>query len=266
MTGSLAAGVVRARWWVLGAWAAIGALAVARARGVAERLDVRGGSLRVTEASRVDELLATRFRQDIGETFLVLVTGPEAVTGARPRRLLDALCSALAQEPYVREVTWFGSTGDSSLLSADRRTALALVTLRVAAADSVLKLVVPLRAVVRRALTTFPDGAEYRALVTGDTPLERDMLTVTTEDVTRSELRLLPVAAVILYFACGSLAGAALPLVVGFVAIAVALAIIDFLAGVVPMSIYVLNVATMIGLGVGIDYSLLMLRRFREER
>src|SRR5438093_19728 len=217
--------LVHARWWVLSAWAVVGALAVVRAGGVAERLDVRGGSLRVTEASRVDELLATRFRQDIGETFLVLVTGPEAVTGARPRRLLDALCSALAQEPYVREVTWFGSTGDSSLLSADRRTALALVTLRVAAADSVLKLVVPLRAVVRRALTTFPDGAQYRALVTGDTPLERDMLTVTTEDVTRSELRLLPVAAVILYFACGSLAGAALPLVVGVVAVAVALAL-----------------------------------------
>src|SRR5438093_5481693 len=198
---SWARALVRARWWVLGAWAAIGALAVARARGVAERLDVRGGSLQVTEASRVDELLATRFRQDIGETFLVLVTGPEAVTGARPRRLLDALCSALAQEPYVREVTWFGSSGDSTLLSADRRTAVALVTLRVARADSVLRLVIPTRTALRRALAAFPDAAAYQVIVTGDTPLERDMLTVTTEDVARSERRLLPVAAVILFIA-----------------------------------------------------------------
>jgi len=83
--------------------------------------------------------------------------------------------------------------------------------------------------------------------------------------VARSERRLLPVAAAILFIACGSLAGAALPLAVGFLAIAVALAIVDVFAGLVPMSIYVLNVATMIGLGVGIDYSLLMLRRFREE-
>src|SRR5207237_375154 len=189
--------LVHARWWVLSAWAVVGALAVVRAGGVADRLDVRGGSLRVTEASRVDELLATRFRQDIGETFLVLVTGPESFTGGRPRRLLDALCSALAREPYVREVTWFGSSGDSTLLSSERR--------------------------------------------------------------------LLPVAAVILFIACGSAAGAALPLAVGFLAIAVALAIVDVIAGMVPMSIYVLNVATMIGLGVGIDYSLLLLRRFREE-
>src|SRR5204863_503896 len=172
MTGSLAAGVVRARWWVLGAWAVVGALAVVRAGGVAERLDVRGGSLRVTEASRVDELLATRFRQDIGETFLVLVTGPESFTGGRPRRLLDALCSALAREPYVREVTWFGSSGDSTLLSADRRTAVALVTLRVARADTVLRLVIPIRTVLRRAVAAFPEGAQYHAIVTGDTPLE----------------------------------------------------------------------------------------------
>jgi len=257
--------LVRARWWVLGAWAVVGALAVVRAGGVAERLDVRGGSLRVTEASRVDELLATRFRQDIGETFLVLVTGPEAFTGGRPRRLLDALCSALAREPYVRDVTSFGSSGDSTLLSADRRTAVALVTLRVARADSVLRLVIPIRTALRRALAAFPDAAAYQVIVTGDTPLERDMLTVTTEDVARSERRLLPVAAVILFIACGSAAGAALPLAVGFLAIAVALAIVDVIAGIVPMSIYVLNVATMIGLGVGIDYSLLLLRRFREE-
>jgi len=253
------------RWWVLSAWAVVGALAVVRAGGVADRLDVRGGSLRVTEASRVDELLATRFRQDIGETFLVLVTGPESFTGGRPRRLLEALCSALAREPYVREVTWFGSSGDSTLLSADRRTAVALVTLRVARADTVLRLVIPIRTVLRRAVAAFPEGAQYHAIVTGDTPLERDMLTVTTEDVARSERRLLPVAAVILFIACGSAAGAALPLAVGFLAIAVALAIVDVIAGMVPMSIYVLNVATMIGLGVGIDYSLLLLRRFREE-
>src|SRR5881409_199501 len=250
---------------MLAGWAGAGALAVARAGGVADRLNVRGGSLLVTEASRVDRMLATRFRQDIGETFLVLVSGPESLTGGRPRQLLDVLCAALAREPYVRQVTWFGSSGDSSLLSADRRTAVVLVTLSVAGADSVLSLVLPVRSAVRRALAAFADDARYRAIVTGDTPLERDMLTVTTEDVARSERRLLPVAAAILFVACGSLAGAALPLAVGFLAIAVALAIVDVLAGFMPMSIYVLNVATMIGLGVGIDYSLLMLRRFREE-
>src|SRR5439155_1098231 len=64
-----------------------------------------------------------------------------------------------------------------------------------------------------------PDRDAYEALVTGDTPLERDMLTVTTEDVERSEWRLVPLTGAILLVALGSPVAAALPLVVGFLAI-----------------------------------------------
>ena len=262
---ALARAVVRGRWWVLAFWAGMGVVAVTQAARVPDRLDVRGGSLQPTEASRVDALLATRFRQDIGETFLVIVSGPGPFDRGPSRALLDSLGAALGREPYVRDVTSFASGGDSTLLSADRRTALVLMTLSVARPDSVLKLVLPVRAIARRALAALSGGAAYRVIVTGDTPLERDMLTVTTEDVGRSERRLLPVAGVILLVACGSLVAALLPLAVGFLAIAVALAIIGTLATLWPMSIYVLNVATMIGLGVGIDYSLLVLTRFREE-
>jgi RND superfamily putative drug exporter len=91
------------------------------------------------------------------------------------------------------------------------------------------------------------------------------MLTVTTQDVEQSEWRLLPLTSAILLVVFGSLVGAVLPLVIGALAITVALAIVASLAPVMPMSIYVLNVTTMIGLGVGIDYSLLVVTRFREE-
>jgi putative drug exporter of the RND superfamily len=257
---ALARALVRGRWWVLAGWGIVGALAATRATAVANRLDVRGGSLRPNEASRVDAALATRFRHDVGETFVVIVSGPS------PREPLDSLCAQLRREPYVRDVE--AVTGDSGGASRDPRTAIGLVTLRRAPADSVLQLVDTVRAALRRTLARLPlpDGAAYRVLVTGDTPLERDMLTATTDDVARSERRLVPVAALILLVAFGSLVAAALPLVIGFGAIVVALAVIGALAGVMPMSIYVLNVATMIGLGVGIDYSLLVVTRFREER
>jgi len=262
---ALARGLGRARWWVLAFWAGIGIVAVPQAARLPDRLDVRGGSIEPTEASRVDALLATRFRQDIGETFLVIVSGPASLDRGAAYALLDSLDRALGREPYIREVTSFATTRDPTLLSADRRSALVLVTLSVARPDSVLKLVLPLRAAAGRALAALSGGAAYRVIVTGDTPLERDMLTVTTEDVGRSERRLLPAAGVILLVACGSLVAALVPLALGFLAIAVALAVIGALATVWPMSIYVLNVATMIGLGVGIDYSLLVLTRFREE-
>ncbi len=58
---------------------------------------------------------------------------------------------------------------------------------------------------------------------------------------------------------------AVLPLIVGFLAIWITLAIISVLASFTPMSVFVLNMTTMLGLGVGIDYSLLIVTRFREE-
>src|SRR5260370_8019008 len=72
----LARALVRARWWVLAFWVGVGVVAVPEAARVPERLDVRGGSLGPTEASRVDALFATRFRQDIVDTFLGLVSDP----------------------------------------------------------------------------------------------------------------------------------------------------------------------------------------------
>lgn len=260
MIETLAQALVRRRWWVLALWSTLGALALPRAARAPDRLDVRGGSLQPNQASQVDALLATRFRQDVGETFVVVVSGPA------PPALLDSLSNVLRRERYVRDVTTDAGADDSLLPSRDGRTALVLVTLNAAPGDSVLKLVTTTRAALGRTLASVPGGAAYRVLVTGDTPLERDMLTVTTEDVARSERRLLPVVGVILLVAFGSVVGAALPLVIGFGAIAVALALISALAGVTPMSIYVLNVTTMIGLGVGIDYSLLVVTRFREER
>ena len=84
-------------------------------------------------------------------------------------------------------------------------------------------------------------------------------------DLRRSELISLPLAALALLLVFGSLVAAAVPLVVGGAAVVVALAAIFIVASLTPMSIFVLNLATLLGLGLGVDYSLLMTSRFREE-
>jgi putative drug exporter of the RND superfamily len=258
-TTALARGVVRWRWAVLALWVGIALVAVPRAARVEDRLDVRGGSLRVTEASRVDAILRDRFKHDIGETFVLIVTAPAPFDSAAPRQLLTSLSAALRRRSYVRQVT------DSGLMSSDRRTALVLVTLNVSDPDSILKLVEATRATLRTTLGAAGAASGYKLILTGDTPLEHDMLTVTTQDVRRSEQRLLPLTGGILILALGSVVAGVLPLVIGFLSIAVALALIAALAPVIPMSIYVLEVTSMIGLGLGIDYSLLVVTRFREE-
>ncbi len=92
-----------------------------------------------------------------------------------------------------------------------------------------------------------------------------DVQTVSEADLQRSEIISLPLAALALIFVFGSLVAAGVPLVVGGAAVIVALGGIFVVASFMPMSIFVLNLATLLGLGLGVDYSLLMTSRFREE-
>src|SRR5690606_40786054 len=139
--------------------------------------------------------------------------------------------------------TWPG-TGDSTFISRDHRTTFLLATLAVTGGDTVGSLVVPVRELVHGTMRTFPDAAAYQANVPGRSPLDLDVRTVSVDDSKRSEARLLPLTLVILVLAFGALVAAALPLIVGFLAIVVSLAIIGILARYTPMSIFVLNMTT----------------------
>ena len=92
-----------------------------------------------------------------------------------------------------------------------------------------------------------------------------DIQKVSEDDLRRSELIGLPLAALALLLVFGSVVAAGVPIVVGGLAVLVALAAIFVVASVMPMSIFVLNLATLLGFGLGVDYALLMASRFREE-
>ncbi len=256
---------MRWRWVVVGAWAIIGGAAAVQARHTVGLLDVRGGSSQVTEASSADHLLNRRFESPVSEFFAVTLTGPAPVDTPPARLVLDSVASRLAAQPYVRVVISFASSGDSAFVSRDRRTTFLLVALRADRGAAAGKLVEPARAEVRAALAALPDGARYQAYVTGRAPLDLDVRTVTARDTREGEQMLLPITLLVLVLAFGALVAAALPLVIGFLAITISLAIVGLLTRITPMSVFVLNMTTMIGLGVGIDYSLLIVTRFREE-
>jgi len=256
---------VRWRWVVLVVWAVIGTVAAIRAPATPALLNIRGGSERETEASRTEDLLTARFSRPIGEFFAVTLHSPAPFDQPAPRAALDTLLAALGRQRYVRGLVSYPSSGDTTFLSRDRRTTFVIVVLEASGGDSVAALVLPVRALVRQTLARVPAGGDYVARVTGRAPLDLDVRTVVTRDSARGEKRLLPLTLVILVLAFGALVAAMLPLIVGVLAIAVSLAIIGLIAHVTPMSVFVLNMTTMIGLGVGIDYSLLVVTRFREE-
>ena len=262
--GILARTLVRWRWGVIGLWAVVGAVAFIRAPKTPDKLALRGGSNQLTEARLADRLLSERFSRPFGEFFAVTVEAPSSFVSGAAREALDSLVGASARFPGVQNVVSYLTRGDSLFISDDEQTAFFLVSLGVTG-DSVGTLVVPFRAELQRALSQIPNRPGYRVRVTGRSPLDLDVRTVSAEDATRFELRLLPITLIILVLAFGALVAAVIPLAIGVLAIAISLTAIGLLAEITPMSVFVLNLTTMIGLGVGIDYSLLMVTRFREE-
>jgi len=103
-------------------------------------------------------------------------------------------------------------------------------------------------------------------LWTGELALTTDLRRVSADDANRAERRVLPLTLALLVVAFGGVAAAALPVTIGALAIAVTMGAIALLARVFPVSVLVLNVSTMLGLGLGIDYALLLVSRFRESR
>jgi RND superfamily putative drug exporter len=115
------------------------------------------------------------------------------------------------------------------------------------------------------ALRKLVRAASLEVVSVGNIALNHDFTEVARQDLGRVELVILPVVALLLLLVFGGVVAAALPLVVGGLAMAGAMAGTLLLARLVSVSIYAPNIVSMIGLGVAIDYSLFVVSRFREE-
>jgi RND superfamily putative drug exporter len=114
------------------------------------------------------------------------------------------------------------------------------------------------------AVATASRGTGIQALLTGAAPFYSVFSETTTHDLERAEKVALPISLLILILAFGSLVAAGMPLALALLSLAISFGVISFIASVTTVSIFAQNVASMIGIGVGIDYSLFILNRYRE--
>ncbi len=261
-----AAPLIRWRGWVIAAWAALALLFAPRAIDVQDVLALRGGASETTEAARASELLKQAFPGPFADYVAIVVHGPVRWTNQRFGVVLDTLKAAAERRPYVSQVIAVRAIGESSFVSKDRRTTFLIAALTPEFTSDISKSVVPdLRAAVHDALARAPRADGFDVKVTGFPALDHDVRTVSAEDTKRGEERAVPATLVVLVVAFGALVAAMLPVIVGVLAITIALGLVTVAARYLPMSVFVLNITTMVGLGVGIDYSLLIVTRFREE-
>ena len=247
--------VVRRRWWVVAAWAALLIVALPLAPRVTGALRAGGFILDDLESARAKALLQTEL--DTPPSAVVVVLHSVASTAGSPgfEGPAAAAIQHVPEAPGVVRI--LPHTLSPRQVSADGHTAYDIVFLSIPPDDSPAAL-----PGIRQRLAS-PPGLDVE--IAGGPAFYGDVQAVTESDLRRSEVVSLPLAALALLVVFGSVVAAALPLAVGGAAVVVALAAIFLAASVTPMSIFVLNLATLLGLGLGVDYSLLLTSRFREE-
>ena len=247
--------VVRRARWVVGGWAVLLLLALPLAPQLPGRLSAGGFILDDLESAQAKALLGTEL--GVPPSALVVVFSSPTLQAGTPA-FETAAADAMRDIPTAPHVARVVSHALApSQVSADGHTAYDIVFLDLPPDDS------PDALPILRERLRQTDALTVE--LAGGPAFYGDVQSVSESDLRRSEVISLPLAALALIFVFGSLVAAGVPLAVGGAAVIVALAGIFLVASVMPMSIFVLNLATLLGLGLGVDYSLLMTSRFREE-
>jgi RND superfamily putative drug exporter len=212
------------------------------------------GSGRGSELAK--DLMVEKFGLPRANLAIVFEGDNLSARSAEYERAEDEALEPLRNMEEVRSVTTYADTRDRRFLSEDGNKTYALVGFDVPA-DKTQGLVDEVRQKVR--------SDELTTYVTGPSAVYLDITNASSEDIRRAEKYAFPLALIILVIALGTLVAAGIPIVIGGVSVLTVLAALYFLAGVYDMSVYVLSIATMLGLGLGIDYALFAVSRFREE-
>src|SRR6188474_682302 len=212
-----------------------------------------------SESAAVQRRLDEEF--DAGKGSLIaLFRSDDAAADARSPEFQAAIAGALAglaADERVTGIVGYAETGDDRFISTAGDAAYVVVQLGMTNEESVEQ-VAELREEIQP-----PAGYTYQ--LTGYGPLTLESAEQSEKDLQRAELVSLPIAAVVLLLVFGAVLAAGTPLFVAGLAIPASLALIYLVAQQVEMSIYVLNIATMLGLALAIDYSLFITSRFKEE-
>jgi RND superfamily putative drug exporter len=208
-------------------------------------------------SSRAEELIENQFG---GRLNLVLMVTPRAGTVDDPAVQADgrALTDALAAEPYVSEVVSYFTSAAPVLRSEGGADALVLA--RVEGDDSELR--DRAEAIIER---YSGERGTLNVLAGGQLGVNHDVTDAVGRSLALAEGIAVPLTLLLLVVAFGSVVSALLPLAVGGVAILGTFAELAVLGSVTEVSIFSINLTTALGLGLGIDYALFLVNRFREQ-
>ncbi|QQC93311.1 MMPL family transporter [Streptomyces alfalfae] len=211
-----------------------------------------------SEASRARVAIDERFG---GETNLVLLVRAEdgRVDAPAARRSGRALVSELKKEKGLENVVSYWDADNPDLRSEDGREAIVLA--RVKGHD--MEQQENAEAVIDDYAGTYEDTLTVKA--GGSAGVSHEMGPQTEEDLLLAEAIAVPLILLLLLVVFGTVVSALLPLIIALIAVVGVFAELSLVGSVTDVSIFAINLTTALGLGLGVDYALLMISRFREQ-
>jgi uncharacterized membrane protein YdfJ with MMPL/SSD domain len=253
------AGVLgRRRRWVLAIWIAIVLGALPFAARQTEHLTGGGFDVPGSQSLAVSEALQKDFGARADGIMVALKAAPDSSRAERAA----AVARVRREVGTIDEVTLppaAAARGRRQL----QRTGFTMLPLR---SDQSSDELIDSATTLREDLDPGAAEAGVTPYLIGQPTIWAGMQEISKRDLSRAEGTGFPIVALILLVVFGSLAAAALPLALGFVSVLVTGALIYFISLQMTTSVFVTNMASMIGIGVAIDYSLFILARYREER
>ena len=214
------------------------------------------------ESMQADSLMGERLggEDTTGEMIIVRST-TFTVDDPEFRSQVEGLFADLTSlgDEVVLGGTHYYEEGDESLVSDNRHSTFIPLAMPAAGAEEVVGQV---HEVVDRA----GEAAGFEVLATGEASFGSDALRLAEDTMSKGETIGISVALVVLTLVFGAVAAALLPVALGIVSVVAALGLAALIGQTIELSFFVTNMVTMMGLAVGIDYSLFIVSRYREER
>lgn len=261
-TEKLAQTSARRPWLVLGIWALLFVVGGFLGSSISDVVTTETKLSAQPDSVKGQNLIDDRFGPDKPNEFVIVRSEDQTIDSPEFEAFVGNLTSELvALDGTVEQAANYYQTGNANQISQDGHTTIIAVTLTGEMADAE-KTVEPLLHTVEAA-----NGKNGYEVLSAGTGSVADTLNKTSEsDLQKGEMIALPIAILVLLLVFGAVIAAGVPLLVAIVSIAIAIGISAIIGKAFDLSFFVVNMITMIGLAVGIDYSLFIIHRVRDER
>lgn len=246
----------RYRWAIIVCWLALVPLALAFAPRARDVLQPGGFTNPRSQGAQAVRLLHEQLGASLSTLTVAFDSPTLQVRDQRYVAEVDRVLAPLRGHPAVQRIHTWTSTGNERFISPDGHTTYALVGLDLDTARA-QRILPELKALIPR--------SDLEVLLTGGPAAYADIELVSHQDLARAEAISLPMAAAFLVLVFGGLIAAGVPVLIGGISVLITLSLVYFLGHATEISIFAQNIATMLGLGISIDYALFVVSRFREE-